>query len=153
MNTIEVKIPKEISQYQEKFIFGLSIRQLLCFFITVVMALSTYYLLLHATRMSSDLASYIIILESVPILSVGFLRINDQKFERFFVLFLRYHMRDQLKVYRVYQSIIGDNKHYEVQRNARKTKSDTKFPESEAERFLPDEAHLIASRKRSKKAI
>ena len=39
---IEVKVPKEITEYQEKILFGLSIRQLLASTLAVVMTLGIY---------------------------------------------------------------------------------------------------------------
>lgn len=41
---ISVPIPKEITEYEEKIMFGLSLRKLVCFSSAVVLGVGTYFL-------------------------------------------------------------------------------------------------------------
>ncbi len=85
---IEVRIPKEITEYQEKILFGLSIRQLISFTIALTTGVTTY--LLAATLWGEDVAGYIVIIEVMPIFAIGFIRINGFNFEKYLGLMLRH---------------------------------------------------------------
>ena len=70
--SIEVRIPKEITEYKEKIIFGLSIRQLICFTFAITIGVGTYILV---TKLSNaDIASYVVIVEVMPIFAIGFIK-------------------------------------------------------------------------------
>jgi len=85
---IEVRIPKEITEYQEKILFGLSIRQLISFAIALTAGVATY--LLTAKLWGDDLAGYIVIVEVMPIFAIGFIRINGFSFEKYLGLMIRH---------------------------------------------------------------
>lgn len=51
---ISVSVPKEISDYKEKVIFGLSLRQLVCGVIAVGLAVATGLLLVQVLGLSID---------------------------------------------------------------------------------------------------
>lgn len=53
---ISVSVPKEISDYKEKVIFGLSLRQLVCGVIAVGLAVATGLLLVQVLGLSIDIA-------------------------------------------------------------------------------------------------
>lgn len=89
---IEVDIPMEIDDYQEKIIFGMSLRQLACFSSAVVLGVGTYFLCTKVVGMSMDAASYVIIIEALPLLALGFIRKDGQPFEKLFALFLRHQI-------------------------------------------------------------
>ena len=55
---ISVSVPKEISDYKEKVIFGLSLRQLVCGVIAVGLAVATGLLLVQVLGLSIDIAGY-----------------------------------------------------------------------------------------------
>ena len=82
---IEVRIPKEITEYKEKIIFGLSIRQIICFSIAIVFAIVTWIFLLPI--LGEDITSYIVIFEVLPCFAIGFIRINGFNFEKYAKLF------------------------------------------------------------------
>ena len=71
---ISVSVPKEISDYKEKVIFGLSLRQLVCGVIAVGLAVATGLLLVQVLGLSIDIAGYIIMVEVVPLMALGFVR-------------------------------------------------------------------------------
>ncbi len=85
---IEVRIPKEITEYQEKILFGLSLRQLISFAIALTTGVTTY--LLAAKLWGEDLAGYIVIVEVMPIFAIGFIRINGFTFEKYLSLMIRH---------------------------------------------------------------
>ncbi|WP_435924232.1 PrgI family protein [Paenibacillus sp. DYY-L-2] len=87
---IEVRIPKEITEYKEKILFGMSIRQLICFSAAIVLAVGSYLLLTKVFYLSMDAASYVIIIESIPLMAIGFVKKNGFPFEKYFALFLRH---------------------------------------------------------------
>lgn len=55
---ISVSVPKEISDYKEKVIFGFSLRQLVCGVIAVGLAVATGLLLVQVLGLSIDIAGY-----------------------------------------------------------------------------------------------
>ncbi|HBP65248.1 MAG TPA: hypothetical protein DD730_13510 [Desulfosporosinus sp.] len=79
--SIEVRIPKEITEYKEKIIFGLSIRQLICFTVAITLGVGTY---IFVTKWSNaDVASYVVIVEVMPIFAIGFIKKNGFTFEKY----------------------------------------------------------------------
>lgn len=87
---IEVRIPKEITEYQEKILFGLSLRQLGCFSLALVAGVGTFYLANeYAGR---DLASYITMLIVMPIFAVGFVKKNGFTFEKYIAIMLKHYL-------------------------------------------------------------
>ncbi|GIP52977.1 PrgI family protein [Paenibacillus vini] len=97
---IEVRIPKEITEYKEKILFGLSIRQLICFSLAIVLSIGSYLLLTKVFYLSMDAASYVIIIESIPLMAIGFVRKNGFPFEKYFALFLRHKTGRNKLLYR-----------------------------------------------------
>ena len=88
--SIEVRIPKEITEYQEKIIFGLSIRQLICFTVAITLGVGTYILV---TKLSNaDIASYVVIVEVMPIFAVGFVKKNGFTFEKYAAMMFRHKL-------------------------------------------------------------
>jgi len=86
--SIEVRIPKEITEYKEKIIFGLSIRQLICFTVAITLGVGTYILV---TKWSNaDVASYVVIVEVMPIFAIGFIKKNGFTFEKYAAMMFRH---------------------------------------------------------------
>src|SRR5450756_2720859 len=85
---IEVRIPKEITEYREKILFGLSIRQLLSFAVALTVGVTTY--LIVAKFWGDDVAGYLVIFEVMPIFAVGFIRKNGFTFEAYVGQMLRH---------------------------------------------------------------
>ena len=96
---IEVRIPKEIKEYKEKVIFGMSIRQLVCFSSAVVLSIGAYLLCTKVFNLTMDEASYAIILISIPIMALGFIKINGFTFEKFAALYIRHITGQQIRKY------------------------------------------------------
>ena len=96
--SVEVRIPKEITEYQEKILFGLSIRQLICTFLAIVISIPSYILLRN--RLGTDITGYIVMLEVVPLLALGFLKPNGLKFEKVFIMFLKHKLGKSKRNYK-----------------------------------------------------
>lgn len=100
---LEVKIPKEIMEYREKLIFGMGIRQLICVLIALVLGIFTFFCTMPL--IGSDLAGYLVLAELMPIMGVGFLRINGFTFERYVLIVMIHTMKKPIRVYRTELSV------------------------------------------------
>ena len=87
---INVPIPKEITEYEEKIMFGLSLRKLVCFVSAVVLGVGTYLLCTKVFSLSMDAASYIIIAEAMPLMAFGFIKKDGMTFEKYAALLIRH---------------------------------------------------------------
>lgn len=94
---VEVRIPKEITEYQEKILFGLSIRQLICTILAISISIPSYIFLLPIFGV--DMTGYIVILEIVPFVAFGFLKPKGLKFEKVLVLFLKHQLGEARRIY------------------------------------------------------
>ena len=88
--SITVMIPKEITDYEEKIIFGLSLRKLGCLTLAAAVGGGTYLLCVKALGLTMDATSYVIILETLPLMAIGFITINGMRLERYIALVLRH---------------------------------------------------------------
>ena len=87
---ISVPIPKEITEYEEKIMFGLSLRKLVCFSSAVVLGVGTYFLCTKVLGLTMDTASYIIIAEALPLMALGFIKKDGMTFEKYAALLIRH---------------------------------------------------------------
>lgn len=96
--SVEVRIPKEITEYKEKILFGLSIRQLICTILSIIISIPSYILL--RGKLGTDITGYIVMLEVVPLLALGFLNPKGLKFEKIFMMFLRHKLGKSKRNYK-----------------------------------------------------
>ena len=82
---IEIKINKEVRNYQEAIFFGLSLRQLIFSALAVSVAVGAYLLL---RNYFSDVG-WLCILLAFPFAMGGFFQYNGMNFEQFVVSFIR----------------------------------------------------------------
>lgn len=87
MIPIEVKINKEVRDYQESLFFGLSLRQTVFALLAVAVAVAVYFLL-HETVGDGEIG-VVCILAAFPFALCGFFKYNGMTFERFILVFLR----------------------------------------------------------------
>jgi hypothetical protein len=85
-----VFVPKEINAYKEKILFNLSLRKLICSILGIIVAIGTYFLCTKVIGMTMDMASYIIILEAIPLMAIGFIQKNGMPFEKYLALLIRH---------------------------------------------------------------
>jgi hypothetical protein len=96
--SIEIKIPKEITEYKEKIIFGLSIRQLISLFIGMSISIGVYISLYK--KIGHDLTGYIVIIICIPIFGIGFIKINNFTFEEYIKNIIRHYLGDRVVSYK-----------------------------------------------------
>ena len=84
---IEIKIPKEITDYKEKFLFGLTIRQLVS--AVVALAICVPLFIFGKDYLGEDLVGWIIILVAVPVFAFGFFKYDGMPFEKFLGIIYR----------------------------------------------------------------
>ncbi|MDR1150172.1 MAG: PrgI family protein [Clostridiales bacterium] len=100
---LEVKIPKEITEYREKIIFGMSIRQLICTLIAALISIITFFSI--RKYIGSDLAGYLVLVEAMPVMGIGFLRVNGFSFEKYLAIILSHLLSNQKRYYKADVSI------------------------------------------------
>jgi hypothetical protein len=109
---IEVKIPKEITNYKEKLFFNLTLRQTLSVVIALLINIPLY--IYGRTYIKPDILSWIIIVMALPILFCGFFKYNGLTFEKFvLVVILHSFIYPQIRIYKTenpYDSLICSNK-------------------------------------------
>jgi len=84
---MEIKIPKEIRDYQESIYFGLSVRQFIFSIAAIVMAVGVYFMFKPA--LGTEVVSWLCILCAAPFAAMGFFRYNGLTFEQFFQVWIR----------------------------------------------------------------
>lgn len=94
---IEIRIPKEIKNYREKFFFGLTVRQCICAAIALLLCVPLY--IFGGKILPQELISWLVLIVAAPLMLVGFFRYNDMTFEKFAVEWLYYQFAPQKRVY------------------------------------------------------
>ena len=84
---MEVRINKEVRNYQESLFFGLSLRQLLFALLAVAVAVGVYFGLRPV--LGNGEIGWVCILAAFPFAICGFFRYNGMYFEQFAWAFLR----------------------------------------------------------------
>lgn len=84
---IAVRIPDEIRKYKEKIVFGLTARQLLSVAAALVTCVPLWWF--GGAFIPGDVLGWLVIVVSAPILSIGWIRVNNMPMERFFLAFLK----------------------------------------------------------------
>lgn len=84
---IEIKINKEVRDYQESIFFGLSLRQFICSAMAIAVAVLLYFLL--GRILGSGEVGWVCILAAFPFAICGFFRYNVMYFEQFAWAFIR----------------------------------------------------------------
>ena len=87
MIPIEVRINKEVRDYQESVFFGLSLRQLIFALLAVLVAVGVYFGLRNFVG-SGDIG-WICILAAFPFAMGGFFTYNGMTFEKFLLALIR----------------------------------------------------------------
>ena len=84
---IEIKINKEVRDYQESIFVGLGLRQFVCSAMAIAVAVLLYFLL--GRILGSGEIGWVCILAAFPFAICGFFRYNGMYFEQFAWAFLR----------------------------------------------------------------
>lgn len=84
---IEVRINKEVRDYQESLFFGLSLRQFLFALLAVLVAVGVYFGLRNVVGTGE--IGWMCVLTAFPFALGGFFTYNGMTFERFVLAFIR----------------------------------------------------------------
>ena len=84
---MEIRINKEVRDYQEGLIFGLSLRQSAFALLAVAVAVAVYFLFRDVVG-SAEIGA-VCVLAAFPFALCGFFRYNGMTFERFLMVFIR----------------------------------------------------------------
>lgn len=87
---IETRIPKEIEEYKEKIIFGLSLRQMMFFILAIILSALAYLICVVILKLSMNFSSYVILLIAMPLMAIGFLTKDGQPLDKYLQLVLRH---------------------------------------------------------------
>ncbi|MDL2218073.1 PrgI family protein [Christensenellaceae bacterium OttesenSCG-928-M15] len=77
---MEIKINREIRNYQEAIFFGLTLRQFVFSVMAVGMAVGLYFGLIDL--LGTEVTSWVCLLGAAPFAAVGFIRYNGLSFEQ-----------------------------------------------------------------------
>ena len=84
---MEVRINKEVRNYQESLFFGLSLRQLLFALLTVAVAVGVYFGLRPV--LGNGEIGWVCVLAAFPFALGGFFQYNGMTLERFLLAYIR----------------------------------------------------------------
>lgn len=84
---MEVRINKEVRNYQESLFFGLSLRQLLFALLAVAVAVGVYFGLCPVLRNGE--IGWVCVLAAFPFALGGFFQYNGMTLERFLLAYIR----------------------------------------------------------------
>jgi hypothetical protein len=79
---IEIRVPKEIQNFQEKFLFNLTLRQIIA--VVVMAAINVPLYILLRGPIGDSLAGFVVMIVAVPIGAYGFVKYNGMVFEKLF---------------------------------------------------------------------
>ena len=94
---IEIRIPKEIKNYREKFFFGLTVRQCVCAAAALLICVPLY--IFGGKFLPEELISWLVMIIAAPLMLVGFFRYNDMTFEKFAVEWFYQTFAPQKRIY------------------------------------------------------
>ena len=92
-----VKVPKEIKEYEEKLVAGLSLRQMLWGILAIVCSLASYFALTFIV--GSELASWVTMLVGMPLFACGFINYQGMPMNKFIKIVIRYYRKKQVLTY------------------------------------------------------
>lgn len=118
--SVEVRIPKEITEYKEKIMFGLSIRQLICLFIAIIISIPSYIFLKNI--LGEELTGYIVMVEVIPFIAIGFLKPKGLNFEKVLIMFLKHNLGKSERDYKtiVQTDILEGGNINDIQKKSKK---------------------------------
>lgn len=95
---IEVRIPKEITEYKEKLFFGLTVRKFVSLAIALLVCVPLF--IFGREFISEDIISWIVILVAVPIMAFGWFNYHGMNFETFIKCVIKFYREPQKRPYK-----------------------------------------------------
>lgn len=111
---MEIKINKEIKDYQESMFFGLSVRQFACSVLAIGAALGTYFGL--KDFFGKETVSWLCVVFAAPFAAAGFFKYNGMTFEKFAIAYIRSEFlcsgrrvfRSENVLHNLYREVLAD---------------------------------------------
>ena len=94
---LEIKVNKEILDYNESIILGLSFRQLLCSLAAISMAVAVYMLLNE--MLGRELVSWVCLIAAAPFAVAGFYKYQGMTIEKFLAAVIKTQINSGIRVY------------------------------------------------------
>ena len=110
---MEVKINKEIRNYTESMLFGLSLRQFVFSLLAVIVAVGLFFLL--RPILGTETVSWVCILGAAPFAALGFISYHGMSAEQFIWTWLRSEIIEPKEV--IFES---ENLYYEALKGRKK---------------------------------
>lgn len=145
--SIEVEVPVEIEDYKEKIIFGLSLRQLACMTIAIALCVVSYLFCTKVLGWTMDSTGYVIIIEAMPFMAVGFVTKDGMPFEKYARLMIRHCLGSN----KLPTAILLEEE--EQERNYQNGAKGAKNPRREAEIFVPNKKTTKKCRKAARQTL
>ena len=125
---MEVKINKEIREYTENIYLGLTLRQFIFSLFACVIAGLTYFFI--KKYLGTELTSWLCVIEAVPFVAFGFIKINGMKMEEFlFVYFKNKIFTPKILLYKpvnLYEELIkGDDLNVQNKKDRKRKHKDS----------------------------
>lgn len=98
MGKLRAEVPPEITEFKEKFFFGLTVRQLICAAGALLLAVPTG--LYGSKVLPKDVVEWAVVIEAIPFAAIGFFKYNDMPFERFIKKFGFYFICSQKRKFK-----------------------------------------------------
>ena len=111
---LEIKINKNITDYQESIFFGLSVRQFICALLALIVAVVLYFTI---KVIGKEAASWLCIIGAAPFAFAGFFRYNGLKLEKFIFIVLRQFLDSDRRLYQpenIYYNALRKDKKYDI---------------------------------------
>lgn len=157
INLVSVKIPKEITEYTEKIVAGLSARQLVCLGLALAAGGGAFVISKFVIGLSMDASSYVVMAAAIPFLATGFLKRNGMPFEKYMRLFFRHMFGTSKRPYKTRLDIenIGEDVYDVSDKKARAGEKDSRQDRAlqEALEFAITKKGRKAARQRAKRTI
>lgn len=123
---MRAEIPKEIRDFKEKIVFGLTARQLIATIFTLAICVPVY--IWGRPYLGDDIASWICIFVGFPTIGIGFFKYNGMTFEQFLGAFIKqnilYPQKRKFKVENFFETLEKSYDDLEKANSKNKTRGD-----------------------------
>lgn len=128
---IEIRVPKEITAYKEKLLFGLTARQTIASVVALGINVPLYFW--GKDILGSEAMSWIVIFIALPIVFLGYFKYNEMVFEKFLVAVIQAEFIYPRK--RIYQmeNYLDNIQRFEEKNKTQKSKKSRKNKVSKKE--------------------
>jgi len=90
---IEVRVPKEIQDYEEKFFFNMTLRQLISVIVSCGITIPMY--IFGKKIIPESYLNWLIIVTAMPIIMTGFFKYNGMHFEKYVKIIFSFNFNKQ----------------------------------------------------------